>query len=244
MSTTFRLILDPPRDAALNMAIDELLMETQSFPGAPPVLRFYSWSEPAYSIGYFQNVAGIVKRFKCAKENISVVKRLTGGGLVFHGTDLTFSLSMKDKAHFFTGNVKDSYLKVNEALRAGLKPLFPDIDYADCKSIPSGRGGKARVCFEEPSCCDLLVHSKKVVGASQRRKRGAILHQSSIFLSGDETVLCRHILKGFMEKWKIDFFEKPLSDEELLAAQQKTKRYASNDWAYLPDLNLERSFLS
>lgn len=244
MSLTFRLILDPPRDAALNMAIDELLMESQSLSEPPPVLRFYSWSEPAYSAGYFQNVAEIVKRFRCVKKNISVVKRFTGGGLVFHGKDLTFSLSMKDSDHFFLGNVKDSYLKVNEALRSGLKPAFPDIDYADCRDIPSGRGDGGRVCFEAPSCYDLLLHGKKVVGASQRRKGGAILHQSSVFLNGDESILRRHILEGFMEKWKIDFFEKPLSAEELFAAQQKKERYASSEWAYLPGLNLERSFLS
>ena len=180
----FRLILDPPRSAALNMALDEFLMRSQGSSEAPPVLRFYSWAEPAYSAGYFQNVDEIVKRFQCEKKHIPVVRRLTGGGLVRHGDDITFSLSVKGDSPFFAGAVKDSYLKVNEALRRGMKPLYAQIDYADCKSIPSAKGEKERICFESPSCYDLLLGGKKIVGASQRRKDGAILHQSSIFLKG------------------------------------------------------------
>ena len=225
------------------MAIDELLMESQALPGAFPVLRFYSWSEPAYSVGYFQNVEEIAKRFQCEKKNIPVVRRMTGGGLVFHGQDLTFSISVKNDSPFFKGEVKDSYLRVNEALRAGLQLLFPKIDYADCKSIPSTRGKENRICFEAPSCYDLLIQGKKVVGASQRRKNCAVLHQSSIFLDMPSDELRQGILNGFREKWGIDLFEKPLTEEEILSAEKKEKkRYASLEWAYLPAF--ERSFLS
>ena len=243
MLKSFRLILDPPRHAALNMAIDEVLMKSQNFPDTPPVLRFYSWLGPAYSVGYFQNVAEIVKRYSCEKKNISVVRRITGGGIVIHGQDLTFSLAVKSSSPFFSGAAKDSYLRVNEALRVGLKPLHPKIDYADCKSIPSGRGGGNRVCFETPSCYDLLLDGKKIVGASQRRKNGVILHQSSVFLEGDRRNLILKILEGFKETWKIIFLEKSLSDEELMSAKVKAnERCRAKEWAYFGDL--ERSFFS
>lgn len=240
MSLNMRLILDPARSATLNMSIDEVLMESQNLPDASPVLRFYAWSEPAYSVGYFQNVAEIVKRYACEKKNISVVRRITGGGLVIHGQDLTFSLAVKSNSPFFLGAAKDSYLKVNEALRVGLQPLHPNIDYADCKSIPSGRGIGNRVCFETPSCYDLLLDGKKIVGASQRRIKGAILHQSSIFLEGDRETLWNHILDGFKETWKIDFFKQPLSNKELFSAEQKEKkRYTSAQWIYQCDSKMK-----
>jgi len=235
----FRLILDPPRAATLNMAIDEMLMESQALPNTIPILRFYSWLSPACSIGYFQNIDKIAKRFQSIKTGIPIVRRITGGGLVLHGQDLTFSITVKGDNPFFLGPVKDSYLKVNEALRVGLKQLFFKIDYADCKNIPSGRSGKDTVCFETPSCYDLLLDGEKIVGASQRRKSGTILHQSSIFLDGDQKNLFRYIIEGFKENWKINYFEEPLSEEELLTAQQKEKeRYTSEHWAYVPNNTL------
>ena len=188
-------------------------------------------------------MAEIIKRYPCEKRNISVVRRITGGGVVIHGQDLTFSLAVKSSNPFFSGVAKNSYLKVNEALRVGLKTLYPKIDYVDCKNIPSGRGGGDRVCFETPTCYDLLLDGKKIVGASQRRKKGAILHQSSVFLEGDRRNLILQILEGFKETWKIIFLEKSLSDEELMTAKEKAnERYRAKEWAYFGDL--ERSFFS
>ncbi len=216
------------------MAIDEVLMTSQENQNALPTLRFYRWSSPAYSIGYFQSVETVLKRFDCAKKKISVVRRLTGGGLVFHGEDLTFSLSMKNPNPFFAGDVKDSYLKVNEALRVGIQEAFQGLDYADCKTVPSGRATNERVCFEAPSCYDLLLKGKKVVGASQRRLGEAILHQSSVFLDNKHSALEKNIQAGFERVWKINFKEMPLTQEELNKAGKKEKeRYANPEWAFL-----------
>lgn len=231
MLARYRLILDPPRDATLNMAIDEMLMESQNSPDALPVLRFYSWIKPAYSIGYFQNVGEVAKKFNCERKKISVVRRLTGGGAVLHGNDLTFSLAVKKNNPFFEGQAKDSYLKINEVLRVGIKRLYPQIDYADCRNIPSGRGRRERICFEAPVCHDLLLEGKKVVGASQRRKHRAILHQSSIFLDADKNLLLKQILEGFKLQWNVEFEKIPLSGNELLITKQKQERYKNLEWA-------------
>ncbi|PIU40307.1 MAG: hypothetical protein COT00_02390 [Candidatus Omnitrophica bacterium CG07_land_8_20_14_0_80_50_8] len=244
MNAEFRLILDPPRSAVLNMAIDEILMERQLCPDPVPTLRFYSWDRPAYSIGYFQNINKTVSHLGIAKSGIPVVRRITGGGLVFHGNDLAFSLTVKGDNPFFLGAVKNSYLNVHEAVRGGLRPLYPKIDYADCRHIPSGRGKENRVCFEAPSCYDLLLDGKKIAGASQRRRGGAILHQSAIFLPAARQTLIRHIIKGFKENWKVGFIEKPLSQAEFLDARRKEKaRAAAGDWVYAAE-DLERSFFS
>jgi lipoate-protein ligase A len=233
VSARLRLVLDPPRFPALNLAIDEMLMESQRDPRELPALRVYSWERPAYSIGYFQSVDETVKRYRCREKNMPVVRRITGGGLVHHGADVTFSLTLKDPNPFLPAGVKASYLKVNEAVLAGLQRAIPALDYADCKKIPSGRAGHRRVCFESPSCYDLMLQDTKVAGASQRRKSGVLLHQSALLLKENPGKVLSCVLEGFRKAWGAVFEEKPLSAEELAAARRiERERYASPGWAF------------
>src|SRR4030095_721878 len=73
-----------PRSAAMNMAIDEALLESASAPS----IRFYRWESPALSFGYFGRFADVADK---ASER-DLVRRWTGGGIVFHGEDLTYSI--------------------------------------------------------------------------------------------------------------------------------------------------------
>src|SRR5262245_20435353 len=73
-----------PRSAAVNMAIDEALLEHST----TPALRFYSWNRPALSFGYFGRLADAMK----SGNSREIVRRWTGGGIVLHGADLTYSL--------------------------------------------------------------------------------------------------------------------------------------------------------
>lgn len=230
----FRLILDPPRSATLNMAIDELLMAQGANGGNLPTLRIYGWQKPSYSVGYFQDVAETAKKVNAHRIQASVVRRLTGGGLVFHDRDLTLSLVTRYPNRFFSNDTKTSYLKINEALGAGLRKLYPALDFADCKSLPRPHAGRPEICFESPACYDLMLQGRKVVGASQRRSRGVLLHQSTVFLPGGRPVLTGKILEGFREKWKVEFSELPLSKEEVDEAMKKEReRYSSPEWAIL-----------
>ena len=227
----FRLLLDLPRSASFNMAMDEMLMDVQRRDGAEPCLRFYTWETPAVTCGYFQKVAEISKRFP----KFPVVRRLTGGGPVQHGKDLTFSLTLKDDHLFFRGNIKDSYLKVSEALRNGLQPHYPGLDYADCRNALSPRGRGERICFDQPACYDLLLNKNKVAGSSQRHTDRAVLYQSSLFLPGEHHRTIEQVLDGFKKYWKADFAERSLTAEEIECARQIEKaRYLSEDWCFLP----------
>ncbi len=223
-----RLIRDGARAAATNMAIDETLLKRQG--RSLPVLRIYSWSHPSCSIGYFQNAKTVAAKLDARKKGMAVVRRITGGGLVLHGSDVTLSLAVPGA--WLPGDVKSSYLKVNEALRAGLQDLWPALDYADCKTVPSGRGQGDRICFEAPACYDLLLGSRKAVGASQRRVDGAVLHQSAVFLPADAKTVARKIIEGFEKNWGVSFEETPLTAEELREAGEiERSRYASEEWA-------------
>ena len=234
----FRLIIDPPRRAALNMAIDEALLSGKAA-DARPTLRFYGWETPSVTAGYFQKIEKVAAHFDAEKKGIPVVRRLSGGGAVLHGQDLTFSLCLPVPNAYFPSDVKSSYLKINEAVRTGLKADIPDIDYADCRTVtPAATKKGERVCFEKPACYDLLLHGKKVLGASQRRIGGRLLHQATLFLDLDRDLLIARILRGFENAWKVDLQEAPLSGEELArAAEIEEKRYSSPEWALLRDLS-------
>ncbi|MBI4352665.1 MAG: lipoate--protein ligase family protein [Candidatus Omnitrophica bacterium] len=229
MGEKFRLIVDGARAAGLNMAIDEVLLESQKETASLSTLRIYFWEEPSYSIGYFQSVERVRRRLA----DRPIVRRITGGGIVLHGEDLTFSLVTKRSGFLASGDVKSSYLRINEALRHGFLPLYPGLDFVDCKTVPSGRAKGERICFEQPSCYDLAWRGRKVVGSSQRRVGFGLLHQSSIFLKGKKEELIECLLRGFREKRGVSFEEIPLSAEELDRAGEKEKeRLALSEWAY------------
>src|SRR5437763_13903284 len=100
------------RSAALNMAIDEALLEIAT----EPTIRFYRWDRPAISFGYFGKFADV--------ENYSsqhdLVRRWTGGGIVFHGEDLTYSLVIPTSDTAFAESSISIYEKVHRALCAAL----------------------------------------------------------------------------------------------------------------------------
>ncbi len=232
MNHTLRLIIDPPRSVTLNMAIDEVLMESQE-----SCLRIYFWEAPCVTVGYFQKIEETIKHFRGGEKKGGIARRLTGGGAVFHGKDLTFSLTLKTPTPFFSTDTKESYLKINEAIRKGLQGAYPQLDYADCKTVPTGRAGENRICFDKPSCYDLLLAGRKVVGASQRRNGSVLLHQSSVFLEGDRQAMAKKVMRGFEDTWGVSFEEMPLTQTELKAARQKeSERFSSSDWA-CPVLN-------
>ena len=157
-----------------------------------------------------------------------------------HGQDLTFSLCARMPNPLIPSDVRESYLKINDALRAGFLTLEPALDFADCRSIPSGRAGVRALCFEAPSCYDLLMNGKKILGASQRRIGNVLLHQSTLFLPEASETLTEQIISGFQSLWKIEWDERAISEEELKKAEAvERKRYSQRDWAYLP----EESFL-
>jgi lipoyl(octanoyl) transferase len=224
----FRLIADTARPAEMNMAVDELLMKK-----GESVLRFYGWSAPAVTTGYFEDVKAVSRFF----EGVPVVRRITGGGSVLHGKDLTFSLTTQVPTTLFANDVKSSYLKINEAVRVGLKDTYPKMDYADCKTVPSqSQKQRRRVCFDQPSCYDLLLEGKKVLGGSQRRTNGVMLHQSTIFLADPAGKMPDDIRRGFEKVWKVSFEERPLDQGELEDAAQAAKAIrADASRAYFPE---------
>ncbi len=152
--------------AALNMALDEALLESATAPS----LRFYGWRRPSLSFGYFGRYAEVEEE-AAARE---IVRRWTGGGIVLHGADLTYSVILPAQNFAPLPPAREIYSEVHEAIRHALAGrIDAALARADAPKI-------SEACFANPVTADVLVRGRKIAGAAQRRTRRGLLHQGSI----------------------------------------------------------------
>ena len=156
-----------PHAAAFNMAVDEALLAVIPC----PVLRVYRWARPAVSFGYFERWEPI----RAAHPGRDSVRRWTGGGVVLHGDDFTYSLLIPRDAAALPAAGAGSYGLIHRALCSAL---------ADARIAAGPASASAakisQACFENPVLHDVLAEGRKVAGAAQRRTRAGLIHQGSI----------------------------------------------------------------
>ena len=171
---------DTPRSAAMNMAIDEALLEKAEIPS----IRFYRWNFPALSFGYFGKFVDVAT-YATQRD---VVRRWTGGGIVFHGDDLTYSVIIPAHHVIFSESSMSIYEKIHRALRNALAANGEHVELASVAGVADPDAavgdppqvGYNGACFANPVHADVLVSGRKVAGAAQRRGRAGLLHQGSI----------------------------------------------------------------
>lgn len=158
------------RNAAWNMALDEALLHSIGELGRP-VLRFYAWTEPAATFGYFQHYAEISAWTPLRP----LIRRTTGGGLVPHDADWTYSVIIPPTHPWYEFRAAQSYLHLHQwitsALRAANIPA--DLALTTRKEIPGQ-------CFAGAEQYDVIANGRKIAGAAQRRAREGLLIQGSI----------------------------------------------------------------
>jgi lipoate-protein ligase A len=196
---TLWLLLQQDKNAAdYNMALDEALL--QSAPGlGHPVLRFYGWLEPAASFGYSQRYAEIEKLTMLRP----LVRRPTGGGLVPHDADWTYSVVFPAGHYWHRLKAVESYRRVHEWIRdAFLKMNVP------AALAPASQHDIPGQCFIGAEKDDVLWHGRKIAGAAQRRTRSGLLIQGSvqpppIGLEREqwEKTMCEIALTNFSVEW-------------------------------------------
>lgn len=169
----FRLILTNSNNAKMNMAIDKAL--TLSYKkGDMPILRFYTW-ENSFTIGLGQDIEDYSDLKNIYNDNYS--KRITGGGVLFHGHDISYSLLLSSD-EFVNLNVKESYERICQFLlefykQLGLNPSF----VKDLKSIELKKDEFCQVGFE---AYDIVVNGNKIGGNAQKRNKNLIFQHGSI----------------------------------------------------------------
>ena len=171
-SLTCRLLIDAAAVGSANMAADEVLLESAEAGGAS--LRFYTWSEPTLSLGYFQSAATRLADPLVA--GLPFVRRMTGGDAIVHHHELTYALALPSARSWHGG---ESWMF---RLHLMIVRAFANLGVA-LDLMSADPGGKPLLCFQHPTPGDVLWQGRKVVGSAQRKRRGALLQHGSILLA-------------------------------------------------------------
>lgn len=214
-----RLILDGQSSAYKNMAVDESLLRLAE----TAVLRIYGWEQVCVSIGYFQ-------KFSVVGTGIPFVRRYTGGGLVEHGRDLTYTLVLPANHPLTLAGTIPSYRAIHHGVASALQAA--GIACALATAQPKKDHAS---CFLKPVPADVLnPQGVKLAGAAQRRTRQGCLHQGSILLPGPiparlMELLPDHLARAVQTSWNV---AERTPQEVELGEKLFRDRYSSRDWNF------------
>jgi len=173
--TSGLIIETPPLDVFGQMAADEALCENLP---APHVLRFYNWASPGVTFGYSQRRKAVLEAVAAAKTTITdIVRRPTGGGIVFHETDLTFSFIFHSPGAYFEPG--KTYDRLHRAITAEYAKLGLSFDLLSEKTKDYAVNDPVMACFAKPVNMDILYNGKKVLGGALRKFGDHMLYQAS-----------------------------------------------------------------
>jgi hypothetical protein len=159
-----------PGEAGFNMAFDEALLE--AMPRLQqPVLRFYAWTEPAATFGYFQKYAEVEQLTPLRP----LIRRPTAGGIVPHDCDWTYSVAFPTTHEWYALSATDSYHRLHSWIRDAFSVLGQPTELAPLASKPA-----LGQCFVGHERADLLWRGRKIAGAAQRRRKDGLLIQGSV----------------------------------------------------------------
>ena len=216
-----------PRSAAMNMAVDEALLEHATV----PLIRFYQWHSPALSFGYFGKFADVAGY---APER-DLVRRWTGGGIVLHGDDLTYSIVIPVSDAAFGESSISIYGKIHRALAHALNGIGEGAVVAGGIDPSCGSGFANRTavtasgysCFANPVRADVMIDGRKVAGAAQRRTRAGLLQQGSI----QGVDLANGFADRFARALSANCSERKSNEEILNRARELAQRkYGADSW--------------
>lgn len=225
-----------PRNMAADELMLELVTETEGW------LRFYNWSVPTLSLGYFQPIADRQKH--PASAQLPVVRRSTGGGAIVHHREVTYALAIPNGPPWHSATPWPCRMHQSIALalgRNGVKAICSEGHPSDGEYL----------CFRHHAQGDVVVKGAKIVGSAQRRRAGATLQHGSILLMASHHA---PELKGIFEMtnlilnsaeiadairerlraepyWRME--RKPFpSDWRDRVTQRAAERYGNDEWTY------------
>lgn len=214
-----RLILhfDPePHDGAWNMAADQAWLEQSQ----DAVLRVYRWDRPTVTIGYAQSLPKLAE----ALPGWPVVRRWTGGGVVLHENDFTYSVIVPGGHPWAETRPLDSYRFIHESLAQALVTA----SFSGCRLAGPEDLIENPFCFVAPALHDVVRGKIKIAGAGQRRGKLGLLHQGSV-----QNVM---LDEAFWPRWAAQLASNVLIEPQMPAAMRlradelKLKRYQLPSW--------------
>jgi lipoyl(octanoyl) transferase len=218
------------QSAPMNMAIDEALLETVT----SPTIRFYRWRSPALSFGYFGKFSDVAIH----AVDRDLVRRWTGGGVVFHGDDLTYSIVIPASDPTFG----ESSIALYEGIHRALCEALADTGQRAVVAVAGvGDPGAPRTaaltragisdagynCFANPVRADVLMDGRKIAGAAQRRTRRGLLQQGSIQGFAMKHDLAQTFAQALARNWSEFEINQEISQRASELARQK---YGTASW--------------
>ena len=186
LAQKWRFVDSPPLGAKENMAIDESLLLTCR---GEPVFRLYSWEKDSFTIGRFQKIEDVKEWQKYGK---NWAKRATGGGLLLHGFDISYSMVVPIEL-LGKKSVKESYEYLCQFLLNFYKSLGLKTNWA--KDIYADSLSHSPFCQEGFEAYDIIIEGKKIGGNAQKRTKNLILQHGSIPLKPDNRTHAGHSLE-------------------------------------------------
>ena len=235
MTASWRIIGLEEHNAYENMAIDEAILNGISNGGSWPTIRFYRWKPSAVSIGRFQSMTDDVNVKKCDELGIDYVRRITGGGAVYHDYygELTYSVLAKEED--FPAGIPESYALICSWIISGLSGIGISAQFAPIN--------------------DITVSGKKISGNAQTRKNGVLLQHGTILygldiprmfsvLNVSKEKISDKMIKGAEERVTCIKAQKSVGFDQLYAAMlagfTNGKRFATGTLSASEHLDAER----
>ncbi|MFA6613173.1 MAG: hypothetical protein WCS83_00160 [Endomicrobiia bacterium] len=217
-----RCVIDKPRNCQINMSIDEMFFIKDEF---VPILRFYMWTEPSYTIGYFQKKSDIKN-----ENNYPIIRRMTAGLAVLHDMDLSYSLIVSDSIWPYIYDQEQTYKIIHNEIKKALfdiKIICDNVDKIDTSH-------KDISCIKTFYKDDVFLNGKKLVGSCQRRRGKRILVEGSIHIKlTDEqiNIFASKLFKNISKCLNCDIEVNKLLKQEILdAGIIASSKYNTEQW--------------
>ncbi len=238
----------------MTMAIDEAILRLVAKGKSPPTLRLYRWSPSTVTVGYFQSVRDEVNLKACRELKVDVVRRITGGGAVFHdyNGEITYSIIVKEDNPTIPKDIMESYELICRGIVAGLRGLNLGAEFKPIN--------------------DIIVNDKKISGNAQTRRKNVLLQHGTILVDFNPEEMFRvlkvskakisdkliqsvkervtsirnelrrnvtfgevkkALVKGFREALQVNFEEGGLSKQEEESAHKlRDEKYSNEEWNF------------
>jgi len=224
------IIGTPPMDVFEHMAFDEITATGGACAADDYFLRFFNWGNfpPSATFGYAQFFSDVQKEFEIKKFSGPFTRRPTGGGVVYHGGDLTFSLVFRTNMARAAEIYETLHGAINAQIRAGLAGAAGKEAYAPRVN------GAAGVCFSNPVENDIVdAAGKKILGGAIRKFGQTVLYQGSLQRAGAraDEVLKTQVKTAFEKLWGARFEHTAACGNLMSSVREKASEiYKTEAW--------------
>lgn len=173
----WRVITEEVRDGAMNMALDEVAARTAAT-GGPRTVRVYAWEPSTLTLGYAQD-PGTVDWAFCREEGITVTRRPTGGGGIYHDRFDDVSYSIVAPKPELPGDLLTSYHLLCTPIRAAFEAVGVSVEYIE-EAVPARYHPSCYLRERHPAHDMIAADGRKIAGNAQYRQRDAVVQHGSL----------------------------------------------------------------